>query len=50
MQSVVDGWLASPGHCANIMNPSYADIGTACVASGTSSYPTYWTMDLARPY
>lgn len=50
VQSVVDGWLASPGHCANIMNPSYADIGTACVASSTSSYPTYWTMDLARPY
>jgi len=49
-QSVVDGWLASPGHCANIMNPGYADIGTACVAGGTSSYPTYWTMDLARPY
>lgn len=50
VQSVVDGWLASPGHCANIMNPGYADIGTACVASSTSSYPTYWTMDLARPY
>jgi len=50
VQSVVDGWLASPGHCANIMNPVYADIGTACVASSTSSYPTYWTMDLARPY
>ena len=49
-QSVVDGWLASPGHCANIMNPGYADIGTACVAGGTSSYPTYWTMDLGRPY
>ena len=50
VQSVVDGWLASPGHCANIMNPGYADIGTACVASSTSNYPTYWTMDLARPY
>lgn len=50
VQSVVDGWLASPGHCANIMNPRYADIGTACVAGGTSRYPTYWTMDLARPY
>lgn len=50
VQSVVDGWLASPGHCANIMNPGYADIGTACVTSSTSNYPTYWTMDLARPY
>ena len=49
-QAVVDGWLASPGHCANIMNPSYADMATACVASSTSTYRTYWTMDLARPY
>ena len=49
-QSVVDGWLASPGHCANIMNASYADMATACVASSTSTYKTYWTMDLARPY
>lgn len=49
-QAVVDGWLASPGHCANIMSASYADMATACVASSTSTYRTYWTMDLARPY
>ena len=48
-QSVVDGWLASPGHCSNIMNASYADMATACVASSTSTYRTYWTMELARP-
>jgi uncharacterized protein YkwD len=48
-QAVVDGWLASPGHCANIMNASYADMATACVASSTSTYRTYWTMDLAKP-
>jgi uncharacterized protein YkwD len=48
-QAVVDGWLASPGHCANIMNANYADMATACVASSTSNYRTYWTMDLARP-
>jgi uncharacterized protein YkwD len=50
VQAVVDGWLNSPGHCANIMNSSYTEVGTACVASTTSQYPTYWTMDLARPY
>ena len=50
VQAVVDGWLASPGHCANIMNASYVDMATACVASSTSTYRTYWTMDLARPY
>lgn len=49
-QSVVDGWLASPGHCANIMNANYANMATACVASSTSTYRTYWTMELARPY
>ena len=49
-QSVVDGWLASPGHCANLMDANFADIGTACVASSTSTYRTYWTMDLARAY
>ena len=48
-QAVVDGWLASPGHCANIMNANYADMATACVASSTSAYRTYWTMDLAKP-
>jgi uncharacterized protein YkwD len=50
VNSVVDGWIASPGHCANIMNPAFVEMGLACVP-GTSSnpYPTYWTMDLAQP-
>ncbi|HEX2864806.1 MAG TPA: CAP domain-containing protein, partial [Deinococcales bacterium] len=42
--SVMDGWLRSPGHCANIMNPNFKDIGVASVSGG--SYGTYWTMDL----
>ena len=51
INGVVDGWIASPGHCANIMNPAYVHIGVACI-NGTSSdtYPTYWTMDLAKPF
>jgi len=49
VQSVVDGWLASPGHCANIMSANVTEMATACVASSTSRYKTYWTMDLARP-
>jgi uncharacterized protein YkwD len=42
-------WLNSPGHCANIMNGSYTEIGVSCVSSSSSSYPSYWTMDLGRP-
>jgi uncharacterized protein YkwD len=50
VQAVVDGWMKSPGHCANIMNRTYRHVGLACV-KGTSAnaYPTYWTMDLATP-
>ena len=47
MASVVAAWMASPGHCANIMNNRFRDIGLACV-SGTANntYRTYWTMTL----
>ena len=43
-------WLNSPGHCANLMNSSFTQMGLACV-KGTSSNPygTYWTQDLAKP-
>ena len=46
---VMSSWLNSPGHCANIMNGSYTEIGVSCVSSGSASYPSYWTMDLGRP-
>jgi uncharacterized protein YkwD len=26
---VIKGWLTSPGHCANIMNPSFREMGMA---------------------
>lgn len=47
--AVVDGWMKSDGHCANLMNAAYRDIGVACVAgnSGTS-YRTYWTQDFGK--
>ncbi len=50
VDSVMSGWMASDGHCANIMNANFTQIGVACVKGGSSNtYPTYWTMDLARP-
>lgn len=48
--AVMDGWVASDGHCANLMNPAFTQIGVACIRGTTSnSYGTYWTMNLARP-
>jgi len=29
VRKVVDGWLASPGHCANLMNPQFKELGAA---------------------
>lgn len=48
VNAVVDGWMASDGHCANLMNPNFRDMGMACVASSTSTYRSYWTLDLGR--
>lgn len=38
-QAVVDGWMNSPGHRANILNASYTKIGVGYVANGR-----YWTQ------
>ena len=48
VNAVIDAWMASDGHCANIMNPNFKDVGVACVPSSTSTYRTYWTMDAGR--
>ncbi len=47
VNSVMDAWVASPGHCANLMNARFRDIGLACVSgSANNTYRTYWTMTL----
>ena len=50
LATVIQGWLDSPGHCVNLMNGNFVDLGVALVP-GTSSntYRTYWGMVLARP-
>lgn len=44
-RTVVDGWLKSPGHCANIMNPSFKEVGVGYGYSATSTYKHYWVND-----
>ena len=43
-----DGWMQSPGHCENIMNPRYTRMGVACASSGQSNFDRYWTVVFAR--
>jgi uncharacterized protein YkwD len=40
---VVDGWIASPGHCANLMNPAYKELGAAYAVDPKSDAGIYWT-------
>ncbi len=42
---VMAGWMNSPGHRANILNPQILEIGMGAVAD--SAGVIYWTMDLA---
>jgi uncharacterized protein YkwD len=43
-EEVMSGWLASPGHCANIMDPRFDEIGVA-LAIGRKRGQIYWVQD-----
>jgi uncharacterized protein YkwD len=43
VQKVVDGWLGSPGHCANLMNPQFRELGAAYAVDPKSDAGIYWT-------
>ena len=47
-EEVVAGWLASPGHCANIMDPRFQDIGVG-LSSGRKRGQIYWVQDFGAP-
>ena len=50
VNAVMDGWITSPGHCANLMNAGFAEVGVVCVPGvAGDTFSTYWTMDLGRP-
>lgn len=42
-QQVVAGWLASPGHCATLMNPQLSEFGGAYASDPQSDAGIYWT-------
>lgn len=47
--AVVDGWMASPGHCRNIMTATLRDAGMACARNDASAYRRYYTLVLGSP-
>jgi len=42
VKEVMKAWMASPGHCANIMKSTYTQAGVAIIIKPDSSYQIYW--------
>jgi uncharacterized protein YkwD len=47
-EEVVAGWLASPGHCANIMDARFVDIGVG-LSVGSDRRRIYWVQTFGAP-
>ena len=47
-QSVMNGWMNSPGHRANILGSGFCDIGVGYAYGSASTYGHYWTQDFGR--
>lgn len=47
-EAVVDAWMNSDGHRANILHPDYCDIGVGYAAVSGSDFYHYWTQDFGR--
>ena len=41
---VMEGWMGSPGHRANIMDSDYSAIGIACYYAPGTTYGYYWVQ------
>jgi hypothetical protein len=49
VEEAVAGWLASAGHCANIMAAEFSEMGVAAAVNRRDDYHVYWTLSLAAP-
>ena len=49
VEEVVQGWLDSPGHCENIMDPRFAEMGIAYATGRSGRHGLYWVQVLAEP-
>lgn len=46
---VLDGWLASPGHCANLMSPRFSELGAGYAVDPKSDAGIAWTAMFGTP-
>jgi uncharacterized protein YkwD len=46
---VVQAWLDSPEHCADVMAPDLREIGIGYAPASGGTYGTYWVQDFGTP-
>jgi uncharacterized protein YkwD len=46
---VVEDWIASPGHCANLMNANYTEMGVAFTVNMEAKAVVYWAQEFGKP-
>lgn len=46
---VMQGWLASPGHCGNLMDARFTEMGLAFADGGPDSGGVYWVQLFGAP-
>jgi uncharacterized protein YkwD len=49
VEEVVQGWLDSPGHCENIMDARFVEMGMAYAAGRSGRHGLYWVQVFAEP-
>lgn len=49
VEQAVAGWLASPGHCRNIMRADFTEMGAAYATNPDSAAISYWTQVFGTP-
>jgi len=48
-EDAVAGWIKSPEHCANLMNPAFTEMGVAFAVNPKSEMGVYWTQAFGTP-
>ena len=43
------GWIKSPGHCANLMNPGFTEMGAGLAVDHKSELGVYWAQAFGTP-
>ena len=48
-EAAVAGWIKSPSHCANLMDPAFTEMGIDYAVSKTSRLGVYWVQEFGTP-